>query len=58
LRGGSSSGALNAANTDVEVTDVTRASVDVYSYPAFEYEYSYDSGLSSRYAQMGIVQVR
>jgi hypothetical protein len=50
-------GALNAKNTDFEATDYEADSIDVYSYPAFKYEYSYSSGLKPSYSVQGIAQV-
>jgi hypothetical protein len=58
LKGGSLFGALNAANTDIQVTDYPNTSVDVYTYPGFTYEYSYDRGLLQNYGIEGITQTR
>jgi hypothetical protein len=58
LRGGSNFGALNARNNEIQVTDHTNASVDVYAYPSFTYKYSYHRGLVSGYAVMGITQTQ
>ncbi|HEY6325815.1 MAG TPA: hypothetical protein VIW73_04775 [Candidatus Cybelea sp.] len=51
-------GALNAQNTDIQVTDYANDSVDVYAYPGFTYEYSYDSGLLKTSSVQGIAQTR
>ena len=49
-------GALNAANTNFQVTNLADDSIDVYAYPGFAYEYSYDRGLRSGYIPEGIAQ--
>jgi hypothetical protein len=51
-------GALNARNTNIQVTDYTNDSVDVYSYPEFTYEYSYDNSLLKTSTVQGIAQTR
>jgi len=56
LHGASNFGALNGANSDIQVTDFQNSSVDVYSYPNFRYEYSYDAGFNGD-AVEGIAQV-
>jgi hypothetical protein len=48
-------GALNARNSDFQVTD-GRGAVDVYAYPSFTYEYSYDRGPHGDLAAVGITQ--
>ncbi len=58
LKGGSLFGALNAKNTNVQVTDYANRSVDVYAYPSFAYEYSYNNGFMPNYSVEGIVQTR
>jgi hypothetical protein len=40
------------------LTDSTFETVDVYAYPSFSYEYSYDRGLRSGYTPMGIAQTQ
>ena len=56
LQGGSLFGALNARNSNFQATDYANDSIDVYAYPGFTYEYSYDRGLLSGSAVQGIVQ--
>ena len=56
LHGASNFGALNGIDSDIQVTDFTYSSVDVYSYPNFQYEYSYDAGFNGD-AVEGIAQV-
>ncbi len=56
LKGGSLFGALNAKNTNLQVTDYKNGSVDVYAYPSFAYEYSYSRGFMPNYSVEGIVQ--
>ena len=51
-------GALNARNTDIQLTDYANDSVDVYAYPTFTYEYSYDAGLLKTSSVEGIAQTR
>jgi hypothetical protein len=51
-------GALNAKNTDIQLTDYANDSVDVYAYPGFTYEYSYDAGLLKTSSVQGIAQTR
>ncbi|HVR45584.1 MAG TPA: hypothetical protein VMT95_02900 [Candidatus Binatia bacterium] len=51
-------GAFNARNTDIQVTDYANDSVDVYAYPEFTYEYSYDNGLIKTSSVQGIAQTR
>lgn len=57
LQGGSLFGALNAKNTDFQATDYENDSVDVYTYPGLNYEYSYSNGLSKSASAQGITQV-
>lgn len=57
LHAASQFGALNAKNTNIQVTDYANDSVDVYSYPGFTYEYSY-AGLLKTYSVQGIAQTR
>lgn len=38
-------GALNASNTDIEIVNSDTHAIDVYSYPAFAYVYSYNRGI-------------
>lgn len=56
LHGGSLYGALNAKNTDMQVTDYAGGAVDVYAYPSMKYEYSYDAGFIAGDSVQGIVQ--
>jgi hypothetical protein len=49
-------GALNAANSNFQVTNSADNSIDVYAYPGFAYEYSYDRGLRAGYHPEGIAQ--
>jgi hypothetical protein len=49
-------GALDAANSDFQVTNLADDSIDVYAYPGFAYEYSYDRGLRAGYHPEGITQ--
>jgi hypothetical protein len=49
-------GALNASNTDYEVTEYPNNAVDVYSYPAFTFKYKYNRGLKQGYSTQGIAQ--
>lgn len=58
LKAASVFGSLNAKSTDYQVTDYANDSVDVYRYPDFKYEYSYDRGLRGGYSVEGIVQTR
>jgi hypothetical protein len=58
LHGGSLFGALNARNTNVQITDYANGAVDVYAYPSFAYEYSYSRGFMPNYSVEGIVQTR
>lgn len=58
LRAASIAGALNAKETDYQVTDYANDSVDVYAYPSFKYEYSYNNGLMANYSVQGIAQAR
>lgn len=58
LQAGSLFGALNARNTNIQVTDYANSSVDVYSYPGFAYRYSYERGFRPNYAVEGIVQTQ
>jgi hypothetical protein len=57
LQASSLFGSLNAANTDLQVTDYANDSVDVYSYPSLKYKYSYSNGLMPTYSVQGIAQV-
>ena len=57
LRAASLFGSLNAANTDLQVTDYANDSVDVYSYPNLKYKYSYSNGLTSNSSVQGIAQL-
>jgi hypothetical protein len=56
LQGGSLFGAFNAKNTNFQVTDYAHGSVDVYGYPSFAYQYSYNQGFMPNYSVVGIVQ--
>ena len=56
LRGGSLFGALNAKNTDMQITDYANGAVDVYAYPSLKYEYSYNEGFQPGYSVQGIAQ--
>lgn len=56
LHGRSNFGALNGTNSDIQVSDLQFDSVDVYSYPNFAYEYSYDASFNNT-AVEGIAQV-
>jgi len=56
LQAASLFGALNAKNAQLEVTDYSNDSVDVYAYPTFTYEYSYSRGLMTDYSVQGIAQ--
>ena len=58
LQGASDFGALNRRNDEIQVTDEGNHCVDVYAYPSFQYEYSYNRGLVPGYAVVGIVQTR
>jgi hypothetical protein len=58
LQGTSLFGALNRSNTDFQVTDQEHGSVDVYAYPGFSYQYSYNRGSNGGLAPMGITQTR
>ncbi len=58
LKAASVFGSLDAKSTNYQVTDYANNSVDVYRYPDFTYEYSYDRGLRSGYSVEGIVQTR
>ena len=58
LHGGSLFGALNARNTNVQISDYENGAVDVYAYPSFTYEYSYSRGFMPNYSVEGIVQTR
>jgi hypothetical protein len=58
LQGKSRFGALNRRNTDFQVTDQEHSSVDVYAYPGFSYQYSYNRGPSGGLNPMGITQTR
>lgn len=51
-------GSLNAAGTELQVTDYANDSVDVYSYPHLKYKYSYSNGLSPHDSVQGIARVR
>jgi hypothetical protein len=42
----------------LDAGDYANDSVDVYRYPSFKYEYSYDRGLRGGYSVEGIVQTR
>lgn len=57
LHGGSIAGALDGINSDIQVTDFERGSVDVYTYPNLTYEYSYDNGLGAGPSWDAIAQV-
>lgn len=57
LHGTSNFASMNGAQTDVQITDSEYDSVDVYAYPSFAYEYSYDAGLHQGYTPSGIAQV-
>lgn len=57
LRNASNFGALNAANTDFQVADLRLDAVDVYAYPGFAYEYSYDRGFRQGSSPVGITQI-
>jgi hypothetical protein len=50
-------GALNAANTDIQVRDYESQSVDVYGYPSFTYKYTYAKGPSGHLQPSGITQI-
>jgi hypothetical protein len=58
LHGTSLFGALDARNTNVQITDYGDGAVDVYAYPSFTYEYSYSRGFMPNYSVQGIVQTR
>jgi hypothetical protein len=58
LRAASYFGALNRANTNIQITDIRHASVDVYAYPSFTYMYSYNRGLNPNIAVEGITQTQ
>lgn len=58
LQAASLFGALNARNTNFQATDYANDSVDVYAYPGFTYEYSYNRGLLPGYSVQGIAQAR
>lgn len=51
-------GALDAKNTNYQVTDYANDSVDVYAYPSFNYQYSYSRGLFPNYTVEGIAQAK
>jgi hypothetical protein len=57
LRAGALFGALNASNSDFQVSDYPNNKVDVYSYPAFTFEYSYNRGFKQNYSVQGIAQM-
>ena len=56
LLGRSEFGALNSANTEIQITDTASDAVDVFAYPSFIYEYSYSAGLLAGYSPEGITQ--
>lgn len=56
LRSGALFGSLNASNRDFQVSDYANNKVDVYSYPAFAFLYSYNRGLKEGYSTQGIAQ--
>lgn len=47
-------GALNNLNTDVQIVNYDTNAIDVYSYPSFKFEYSYDRGSNG---PSGITQI-
>ena len=58
LKGKSRFGALNRSNLDFQVTDQDHGSVDVYAYPGFSYQYSYNRGPNGGLNPTGITQTR
>jgi hypothetical protein len=56
LHSGSVFGAINASNTDYQVTEYPNNGVDVYSYPSFTFKYSYNRGLKQGFSTQGIAQ--
>jgi hypothetical protein len=57
LHGASNFGALNAVNTDFQVADYRADAIDVYAYPTFDFQYSYDAGLKPGFSVVGVAQV-
>jgi hypothetical protein len=56
LQGLSIQCAVNKAESDVACADRANDTVDVYTYPAGKYEYSFSNGLSSTTSTIGIAQ--